>query len=220
MATILITGACRGIGLSLAEQYCARGDTVIAAVRKTSDELQATGAEIVTGIDVTSDEAVAMLKEKLGARKIDILINNAGVLTSEFMEDMNFDRIRDQYEVNALGPLRVTVMLSENLTNGSKVGIVSSRVGSMGDNDYGGNYGYRMSKAAVNMAGKNLSIDLIDRGIGVFLLHPGWCATKLVNYGGPTEPKVAAAGIIKCLDNLTIEQTGTFWHAEGYELPW
>lgn len=217
---ILITGACRGIGLSLTEQYCERGETVIAAVRNSSRELEKTAAEIITQIDVTSDEAAKELQQKLGSRKIDILINNAGILTSEFIGDMNFDRIRAQIEVNALGPLRITTALSDNLKEGSKVGIISSRVGSMTDNEYGGNYGYRMSKAAVNMAGKNLSIDLCERGIGVYLLHPGWCATKLVNYGGPTEPGIAASGIIERMDNLTIEQTGTFWHAEGYELPW
>lgn len=217
---IVITGANRGIGLSLAAQYKSRGNHVIAAVRKSSKELDATGAEVAADIDVTSDAAVNRLRQQIGDRKVDILISNAGALTSEHMDDMDFDRIRAQFEINTLGPLRVIHTLQDCLQQGAKVGILTSRVGSMTDNGYGGNYGYRLSKAAANMVGKNLSIDLAPKGVAVFLLHPGWCATKLVNYRGTTPPGEAASGIIERLDNLTIEQTGTFWHAEGYELPW
>lgn len=220
MAVIVITGASSGIGLELAKQYNERGDTVIAAVRKTSDELDALGVDVHEGVEVTDDDAVTEFKRALGDQTIDILINNAGILTSEDMLDMDYDRIRKQFEVNTLGPLRVTHKLSGLLVRGSKVGIVSSRVGSIGNNEGGGNYGYRMSKAAVNMAGKNLSIDLEPRGIGVYLLHPGYVNTKMVNFGGSVSPEQSAKGLIEVMDNLTIEQTGSFWHAEGHELPW
>lgn len=220
MATIVITGANRGIGLELAKIYKERGDTVIVGVRKSSPELDALDVDVHTDVDVTNDEKVLLFKRALGDITVDTLINNAGILSSEDMLDMNYDRMRQQYEVNTLGPLRVTHLLSHLMARGSKVGIVSSRVGSMTDNGGGGNYGYRISKAAVNMAGKNLSIDLEPRGIAVFLLHPGYVATEMVNFAGPTPPDVAAKGLIERMDNLTVEQTGSFWHAEGHELPW
>lgn len=220
MGTIVITGANRGIGYQLAKQYKDRGDDVIAAVRSSSDELEALGVEVHEDVDITDDEKVLAFKRNLGDRNVDILLNNAGLLTSEDMLDMDYDRIRRQFEVNTLGPLRLTHKLSALLARGSKVGIVTSRVGSMTDNGSGGNYGYRISKTAANMVGKNLAIDLEPRGIGVFLLHPGYVATEMVNFAGPTPPEVAAKGLIERMDNLTIEQTGSFWHAEGYELPW
>lgn len=220
MSTIVITGANRGIGLELAKQYKSRGDTVIAAVRKSSEDLNNLGIDIHENVDVSDQASVLAFKRALGDITIDTLINNAGILTSEDMLDMDYDRIRRQFEVNTLGPLCVTHLLSQLMVRGSKVGIVSSRVGSMTDNGGGGNYGYRISKAAVNMAGKNLSIDLEPRGIAVFLLHPGYVATEMVNFSGPTPPETAAKGLIDRMDTLTVEQTGSFWHAEGYELPW
>lgn len=220
MSTIVITGANRGIGLELARQYKERGETVIAAVRKSSAALDALNIQVHEDVDVTSDEKVLNFKRALGDITVDTLINNSGILSSEDMLDMDYDRIRRQFEVNTLGPLRVTHLLSQLMVRGSKVGIVSSRVGSLTDNGGGGNYGYRISKTAVNMAGKNLSIDLAPRGIAVFLLHPGYVATEMVNFAGPTPPEDAAKGLIDRMDNLTVDQTGSFWHAEGYELPW
>ncbi len=220
MATIVITGANRGIGFELAKHYKGRGDDVIAAVRRTSDDLNALGVEVHEDVDVTDDAKVLHFKRALGDRTVDVLLNNAGLLTSEDMLDMDYDRIRTLFEVNTLGPLRMTHKLSQLFVRGSKVGILSSRVGSMTHNEGGGNYGYRISKAGVNMAGKNLSIDLAPRGIGVYLLHPGYVATEMVNFAGPVPPDVSAKGLIERMDNLTIEQTGTFWHAEGHELSW
>lgn len=225
MSLIVITGANRGIGLHLCEQYAKRGDSVIALCRQNSNELEALdndyGVDIHTGIDVADDKSVAdFAKGMAGGQSIDILINNAGILTSESLDDLDFDRMRRQYEVNALGPLRVTNALMRLLRPGAKVAIVSSRVGSLADNSSSGNYGYRMSKAAVNMAGKNLAIDLAPRDIAVVLLHPGYVNTGMTAGRGPTDPAVAAAGLIERIDALTMETTGTFWHAEGYELPW
>ncbi len=220
MRTVVITGANKGIGLALTKQYQQEGDKVIAAVRNSSDELEALGVKVYENVDVTNDEQVLDFKRQLGDTTIDILFNNAGQLSSEDMLDMNYDRIRQQFEVNTLGPLRVTHTLSHLFTRGAKIGIVSSRVGSMTDNGGGGNYGYRISKTAANMVGKNLSIDFAPRGIGVYLLHPGYVSTQMVNYKGPVPPQEAAKGLKQVMDKLTLEQTGTFWHAQGYELPW
>ncbi len=220
MATIVITGANRGIGLELAKQYQARGDHVIAAVRTASSELTGPGIETFEGVDVTDDGAVAKLASALEGRDIDVLINNAGILSRETLDDLDWGRMRAQFEVNALGPLRVTKALLPCLSEGSKVAIISSRVGSLDDNSSGNNYGYRMSKVAVNMAGVNLSHDLKDKGIPVLLLHPGYVRTEMTGMSGGIDPDESARGLIARIDETTMERTGTFWHADGTELPW
>ncbi len=219
MATVLITGASRGIGLEMCRQLQARGDEAIAACRQATPELDALGIRVIENIDVSSHASVAQLAAALKGQKLDWLVNNAGILTIESLLDLDFDRIRREFEVNTLGPLRVTSSLLDNLQPGSRVGIVSSRVGSLADNGSGGLYGYRISKTAVNMVGVNLSIDLKERGIAVALLHPGMVATEMTGRQGIEVP-TAARGLLARMDALTLETTGTFWHAEGYQLPW
>ncbi|MGI9291028.1 MAG: SDR family oxidoreductase [Gammaproteobacteria bacterium] len=219
MATILITGANRGIGLELCQHYADRGEEVVAVCRTASPDLNQPGITVVNGIDVADDTIVETLGKRLGDKPIDIVINNAGILTRETIADMNFDRMRKQYEINALGPLRVTLALLNNLRDGAKVIILSSRVGSVGDNTSGGNYGYRMSKAAANMAGKNLSIELGNKGVAVGVLHPGLVATDMTGHTG-VSTEHSAEGLIERIDELNMENTGSFWHAEGEILPW
>ena len=219
MATILITGANRGIGLEVARQLAERGDTVIAACRRSSMDLEALGVEVIEGLDVTSDESMAALADRLAGRRLDWLVNNAGILERTSLERLDWAAMERQFRVNSLGPLRVTAGLRGSLYDGSKVFIVTSRMGSVDDNTSGGSYGYRMSKAAVNMAGKSLSVDLKEKGIGVFLLHPGWVATDMTE-GTGIAVEESAAGLVRTMDRLDIGQTGTFWHQEGYELPW
>ena len=177
MATWIVTGANRGIGLALCTQLVERGDTVIAACRQASEGLRALGVRIEEGVDVTEGAAVAALNDRLEGVDVDVLVNNSGILRGERLDDLNFETIREQFEVNAMGPLRVTSALLGRLRAGSKVAIVTSRMGSIADNDSGGAYGYRMSKAAVNAAGKSLALDLRARDIAVALLHPGWVRT-------------------------------------------
>lgn len=219
MATVLITGCNRGIGLELVRQFGARGDEVIAVCRHASDELRDTGAEIVEDIDVSDGNAVASLRKRLDGRTLDVLLNNAGILRSERFGDIDYDAMLEQFRVNTLGPLRVTEALADLLTEGSKVAIISSRVGSIADNGSGGNYGYRASKAAVNQVGMNLKHEFADRGIAVALLHPGLVATDMTN-GNGIAPADAATGLIARIDELTLDKSGGFWHAEGYRLPW
>jgi len=116
--------------------------------------------------------------------------------------------------------LRVAQALLGQLGDGSTIGIITSRMGSVADNRGGGHYGYRASKAAVNAIGKSLAVDLQPRGIAVFLLHPGYVATDMVGGSGDVTPAQAAKQLIERLDTLTPAQTGTFWHANGSELPW
>ena len=219
MANIVITGANRGIGLELARQYVARGDDVIAVCRQGSEELKALGVEVIEGVDVTSDVSVTDLASALRGRHIDRLVNNAGVLERDSLEALDFGAIERQFRVNAMAPLRVTAALRHKLTPGGKVFIITSRMGSVGDNTSGGYYGYRMSKVAVNMAAKSLSIDLKDQGVGVFLLHPGMVSTDMTGHHGIGVAQ-AARGLIERMDALDIGQSGSFWHQEGYELPW
>ena len=219
MATVLITGANRGIGLQLCKQYADRGDDVIAVCRESNDELAGSGARVIDGIDVSSGAAVETLKQELGDTHIDVLLNNAGILRRDAFGGMDYDAMLEQYRVNTLGPLRVTEALVGNLSQGSKVAIVSSRVGSIEDNGSGGNYGYRSSKAAVNMVGMNLKHELLPRGIAVAILHPGLVATDMTG-GTGISPTDSAAGLIQRIDELTMDTSGGFWHAEGYALPW
>jgi NAD(P)-dependent dehydrogenase (short-subunit alcohol dehydrogenase family) len=220
MARIVITGANRGIGLALARAYIERGDAVVAAVRATSEAIDALGAEVHEGVDVSNEASVQHFANSLAEGSVDVLINNAGIQSSETLDDLNFERIRRQMEVNTYGPLRVTRALVPRLSEGSKVVIVTSRSGSIGDNGSGGTYGYRMSKAAVNMAGVDLAIDLEPKGIAVLLLHPGMVRTDMG--GGPSavEAVDAAARMVARIDELSVRTTGKFLHAEGYELPW
>lgn len=219
MATILITGPNRGIGLELCRQYSARGDDVIAVCRTPSPELEALGLRIVEGIDVSEGESVDRLRREIGDQALDVLVNNAGILRTDSFGSIDYDSMLEQYRVNALGPLRVTEALAGNLRDGSKVAIVSSRVGSIADNGSGGIYGYRASKTAVNQIGTNLMHELKPRGIAVALLHPGMVATEMTG-GQGIAPAEAARGLIARIDALSLETSGGFWHAEGYELPW
>ena len=219
MATVLITGANRGIGLQLCKQFVDRGDDVIAVCRESNDDLAETGARIVDGIDVGSGAAVETLRQELGDVHIVILVNNAGILRRDSFGEMDYDAMLDQYRVNTLGPLGVTEALADNLAQGSRVAIVSSRVGSIEDNGSGGNYGYRASKAAVNMVGMNLKHELLPRGIAVAILHPGLVATDMTG-GTGISPADSAAGLIQRIDELNLDASGGFWHAEGYALPW
>lgn len=218
--TALVTGANRGIGLELCRVLVGRGDQVIAACRSGSNELAALDVQVEEGVDVSSDDSVAHLVRRLGGRPIDLLINNAGILSRETLSEMDFGAIRWQFEVNAMGPLRVTHGLLSQMGPGSKVGIVTSRMGSIEDNTSGSRYGYRMSKAAVNMAGVSLAHDLRERGIAVALLHPGYVQTGMTGGRGNVLPQDAAVGLIARMDDLSLETTGGFWHANGESLPW
>ena len=220
MARWVIVGASRGIGLEMVRQLCDRGEEVIAAVRQAMPALEETCAEVVEGVDVTSEEGAARLAQALGKRRVDALVHNAGILKGDNLEALNFDEALRHYEVNALGPLRVVRALLPNLSEGSRIGIVTSRVGSLSDNTSGGNYAYRMSKAAANMAAKNLSIELAPRGIAVAALHPGYVRTDMTQGRGNIDADVAARGLILRMDELVMDRTGTFWHAEGWEIPW
>lgn len=220
MATVVITGANRGIGLEFVKQYMAKGDKVIALCRNTSDALSQSGAKIIDKVDVGNPECLEKILPTLKDVKIDLLINNAGVLATESLDNMSAKTIEYQMRVNALGPVLVTQLLKEQLVEGAKVALITSRMGSMTDNTSGGYYGYRMSKAALNMAGVSLAHDLKDQGVAVALLHPGYVQTEMVNNNGDISPAVAVERLMQRIEQLNISNSGTFWHSNGEVLPW
>jgi len=219
MNTALVTGANRGIGLELARQLHAAGWSVIGVCRTSTPALEAV-AEVWDGLDVGDDGVVDALRARLGDRPVQLLINNAGILRRQALPDLDWDGMRQQFEVNTLGPLRVTSAALPNLQSGSKVAIVTSRMGSIDDNTSGSHYGYRMSKAAVNIAGVSLARDLERRGIAVILLHPGHVRTEMTRGSGQVDAATAARGLLARIDELDLASTGTFRHAQGQALPW
>jgi NAD(P)-dependent dehydrogenase (short-subunit alcohol dehydrogenase family) len=220
MKHVVITGANRGIGLELARYYQAEGWNVTGVCRETSAELENIAAQVIDGIDVTSEACIQRLASALQGQSIDLLINNAGILKNEVLGSLDFDSLRKQMETNAFAPLRICEALLPNLRKGSKIANITSRMGSIADNSSGGHYGYRASKAAFNALGRSLAIDLKSRGIAVAQLHPGFVKTRMVNFGGVISPEESAAGLAARIAALDLENTGSFWHCNGEELPW
>ncbi|NOQ77621.1 MAG: SDR family NAD(P)-dependent oxidoreductase [Methylococcaceae bacterium] len=219
----LVTGSNRGIGLELCTQLKQRGFDVIATCRHSSPELDNLGVEVIEHVEVSDPKSLAALVTTLANRRIDWLINNAGIADGIAMDELNEQTIascKRMFEVNSLGPLLTTQALVGNLGDGSKVGIITSRMGSVEDNDSGGSYGYRMSKAAVNAAGKSLSIDLKPKGIAVAILHPGWVRTDMTGHNGLIDTDESASGLLDRMTELTLDNTGSFWHTNGDLLPW
>ncbi|KIV95880.1 hypothetical protein PV10_03481 [Exophiala mesophila] len=232
MPTAVVTGANSGIGHAFANLLINEGYKVYALDKDQGQGLAALSGKATTGIlDVSSIESILKFKADIQDETIDLLLNIAGIAFSpakDGLETTNVDILQQTFAVNTFGPLLVTQTLLPNLLKSSnpKLGIVSSRVGSVGDNSTGGNYAYRASKAAVNSIGKSLAVELKDRGVVVTILHPGIVKSNIfqskVDFPpDAVEPNEAAR---KLWDNIVsqkgIQDTGKFWHREGYELPW
>lgn len=220
MKTVLITGANRGIGFALTQEYLAQAWRVIAVCRTTSAELSVTSAQVIAGIDVTSAADVQNLAGQLAGVRLDLLINNAGILHHDHLGGLDYNNVTQQFLVNAQAPLQVTEALLNHLNEGAKIAFITSRMGSIADNTSGGYYGYRMSKAALNAAAKSLSLDLKPRGISVAILHPGYVQTAMVSFGGDISASESAQRLSKRITELNLKNTGGFWHSNGDSLPW
>ncbi|MDO7086437.1 SDR family oxidoreductase [Pseudocolwellia sp. AS88] len=218
--TVVITGANRGIGLAMAKIFKSEGYNVYGICRNTSTELEQLGINVVNDVDVATSAGIANMKKALTGVFIDVLICNAGILRDESLSDLNLDTIREQFEVNAIAPLNIVDTLQSNLVEGSKVAMITSRMGSIADNGSGGRYGYRMSKAALNAAAMSLSKDLYSQGVSVGIYHPGYVQTDMVNNSGDISANEAASRIIGLIDSLSLEETGVFKHSNGELLPW
>jgi NAD(P)-dependent dehydrogenase (short-subunit alcohol dehydrogenase family) len=226
--TIVITGAARGIGLHLARACAANGDIVIAAVRDPSTaqklrDLHKPAEVEVHQLDVTDPVSVDRFAEKMEARAIDVLINCAGVMGGEHqsLKDMDYDAWLDAFQVNTLGPFRVTTALLPSLERAPfpKVITLTSQMGSLHRKSTG-QHAYRSSKAALNKVLQVMAIELKDRGIVVCPIHPGWVRTDM---GGPSADisvDESVTGLLSVIERLTIEDSGRFWTWEGKEHPW
>ena len=175
---------------------------------------------MIDGIDVSDPVTVANLASALHDTPIDILINNAGIWNSSVLRHIDYDKTVELFNVNALAPLRVTESLLGNLGSGSKIALITSRMGSICDNSSGSSYDYRMSKAALNAAGKSLAVDLKEEGIAVAILHPGFVQTDMVGGHGDISADVSAERLVQRIEELNIGNSGTFWHSNGEVLPW
>ncbi|CZT17207.1 uncharacterized protein RCC_03039 [Ramularia collo-cygni] len=228
MPIAVVTGANSGIGHAIAELLIGEGYEVHAADHVVGEKLQALQCRLHR-LDVRSQESIAGFKAQMAGKSIDVLLNVAGVMSAketDTLTTVNKEILTKTFETNTFGPLLLTQGLLENLlaAENAKVGIVSSRVGSIGDNSTGGSYAYRASKAAVNSVGKSMACDLQEQGVVVTLLHPGIVRSGMnpdvAEFPEAVEPDVAAAQLWEVFKSKGIAETGRFWHREGYELPW
>jgi NAD(P)-dependent dehydrogenase (short-subunit alcohol dehydrogenase family) len=220
MGVAVVTGANRGIGLALVLQLRARGTSVVAVSRRSSSDLDRLGVRVESGIDFASPEACVELAARLAHDEISLLIHSAGLLIEDTLSSVSADDVRAQLQINALAPLFLTQALTPLLVHGAKVALITSRMGSIGDNTSGGYYGYRMSKAALNAAGVSMARDFAPRGVSVVILHPGAVRTGMTGGHGILEPDESARGLLRRIDELRLETTGRFLHQDGGVLPW
>ena len=226
---IVITGANRGIGLELVRQYLAQGHSVHAGVRtpERSGELAAlvepSGGRLqLHACDVASDTSVRAFAATV-TEPVELLINNAGVRSRpDGLEGLDLDDVARTFQVNALGMLRVTSALLPLLrrARGAKIANISSGLSSLHDNTSGGAYGYRMSKAALNMASRSLAQDLREDGIVTVAISPGWVQTDMGGSDAPTPVTESVSGLIGVIERLTLEESGGFFNFRGERIAW
>lgn len=229
MATVLITGTNRGIGLDFVEQFLARGDKVIASCRNPSDQgalqtLAENNSSLqLVQLDVSSQASMEALPDQLAGAAIDVFVNNAGIYgRREGFGELEAESWSEVFQVNSIAPIILTQLLMENFAKGSdrKLVYLTSKMGSIGDNQGGGSYVYRSSKAALNAAVKSLSIDLKDKGFSVALLHPGWVRTDMGGPNGLIDTKTSVTGLMKVIADLQPASSGCFLNYDGSVIPW
>jgi NAD(P)-dependent dehydrogenase (short-subunit alcohol dehydrogenase family) len=219
----VVTGTNRGIGLEFVKQLLARGEHVVAGVRRLdrAGPVRALGERAAARLrvlqcDVGNDGNVRDFATELGDVTIDVLVNSAGVMGKmQSLEELDLADVTHTYAVDALGPLRVTRALLPKLAKTAKVVSITSGMGSIGDNTSGGAYGYRMAKAALNMANKSMSVDLRDRKIVCVVVNPGWVRTDMGGMGAPTPVEESVAKLIALTDGLQPADTGKFLDYKG-----
>ena len=229
--TTLVTGANRGIGLAFVRQLLGRGEEVLATARRPAraEELGALTAEYperlrLLPLDVGDEDSLEALQEQLEGVALDMLINNAGVYPSSgALGSLDYQAIEHAFRINALGPLRVVEAAWEALDRGQRriIANITSKMGSLGDNTSGGSYGYRMSKAALNMATRSMAHDLAGEGFTVLVLHPGWVQTEM---GGPRaliDTEQSVEGMLRAIERAEAQGlSGRFFEWSGGEVPW
>ncbi|KAF2816118.1 NAD(P)-binding protein [Mytilinidion resinicola] len=237
MPNVLIVGATRGLGAAVAKQYTSIGHHVYATARSSNPPSDDKNLSYIPSIDLSTPDAGPNLIKYLEAHSItslDIIVVTAGYFVTETFEEPSFDKQLAMYKTCAIGPTLLVSALGNYtpsstskplLSQGTKVILVSSEGGSIKlVYDGGGNYGHHASKAALNMSGKLLSVDLKDRGVAVGIVHPGFMRTdmtkgvgfdKFWDSGGAVTPDVAAESLVEWIKTFTIEHTGEFWAPRG-----
>ena len=232
MKTVLVTGANRGIGLEFAKQYasdgwrvlaCCRNHTVAAALNDIA--VQHKGLITVYSLDVAEHEQIERLSRELSNETIDLLINNAGIYPtsrSDGFGTTDYDAWIRAFHVNTMAPLKMAESFASQVTRSNLKTFVTitSKMGSVADNQRGGSYVYRSSKAAVNMVMKSLAIDLGSTGVISVLLHPGWVRTDMGGPNGLISIEQSVMGMRQVISNLGIENSGEFYAFDGQVVPW
>jgi NAD(P)-dependent dehydrogenase (short-subunit alcohol dehydrogenase family) len=219
-----VTGAGRGLGRELALQLAARGDEVVATVRRAEDgeQLARPGLRVEV-LDVAREDSVAAFTQRLAGRPVDVLVNNAGRQNrAGALDGLDLADVADTFLVNTLGPLRVTRALLEPLRAGTlrRVVHVTSRMGSFGEFDGANMYAYRASKAALNMFHRCLAEELGAEGFVCLALHPGWVRTDMGGAEAPLSAEESVAGMLRVIDGAGPEHNGAFLDHRGETLPW
>ncbi len=202
MKTALITGANKGLGLEFVRQLKDLGFYIIACCRQPSaaTELNQLADEIIK-LDVTQDQDIAALKQKLNNKPIDLLINNAGISGDSAVTVGNIDRANflEVMNVNCLSVLKVSEALLPNLkaSQDKNILVISSQMGSIADNNSGGSYAYRSSKAALNCAMRSFAHDIQSEGVFVMLMHPGWVQTDMGGSAALIDAKTSVKGMLE-----------------------
>lgn len=230
--TWLITGASRGIGLEMARQLLAAGENVVATCRnpETANELQAlargtgtSGGQIkILALDVGDPASITAAAAALKGTRIDVLVNNAGVLADKHLDfaETDFSNVIRSFEINAIGPMRVTRALIPMLEASPRPVVISitSKMGSIDDNQSGGYYAYRMSKTALNMFNMSLARDF--KSMICVVMHPGWVKTEMGGKNAPLSPGESVSGMLKVINGLSPENSGKFFDYRGESIPW
>lgn len=226
MATWVVTGANRGIGLEFAKQLLAEGNSVIAGVRSPKSMKFSHEKMSVFQLDVSSTSSVHEFADKVKSmsQSIDILVNNAGRMDGRWqsLEDVDPELSLEVLNVNTIGPLRVSQVLWPLLqaSNQGKIANISSLMGSIDDCMSGRSYAYRTSKTGLNMITKILAVEGKDHNITVTAYHPGWAKTDMGGERAPVPVSVSVRGLIELIHKQDIAQTGRFFEYTGDELPW
>lgn len=231
MATILITGANRGLGLEFTRQYLAEGWTVIAACRNPGTarglqdlEAKSNGALAVVEIDVTDGASVKLAASRLQGRAIDVLVNGAGVYgaSGQRLGALDYEEWRQVLEVNLLGTARMCEAFLDCVERSDRrlIVTITSGMGSLADNTSGGSVLYRTSKAAVNMLIRTSAIDLKARGITCIVVNPGWVKTDMGGPNAKLSPEESIQAMRRLFAKLGPEDSGKFYNYDGREYPW
>ncbi len=229
---LLVTGASRGIGLELARQWLERGDRVVALARDPAGsaglgDLHRRRPEHLTVIacDVASDSAVVAARREVAAAfdHLDVVVNNGGSFgaRNESLDSLDLGIARQVFEVNTLGPIRVSRSFLPLLLKSERPRLVhiSSGLGSVTDNQSGGYWTYRISKTGLNMMSRNLAIELKDRRVTSVVLSPGWVRTDM---GGPEAPlgvEEAVEALVRTIDGLEARHSGASLDRFGKPAP-